>query len=254
MNNKFQTYVISMERSSERLKFITDRLGSLSIQFERIVATDGSLLDENFKRSFAASRPRDGMRGWAPGQIGCFMSHEAAWRAISKSNAEYGVVLEDDVHLSSEFRDIIKSDDWIPKEADLIRLEDTGQWLKLSDGKPAFGKRKIYKVGSTAWATGGYIIRKELAARLTKVDPALHTPVDDFLFNLDTSKTSRTISTYQLVPAVCIQDKFEETSKNVKGFGSEIETEKVNMRLSYISEIKRSIGSFLRGKRKVGFL
>jgi glycosyl transferase family 25 len=254
MTKKFQSYIISMERSSERLKFISDRLNFLGLDFERIVATDGSLLNEDFKSRFSAARPRDGIRGWAPGQIGCFISHEAAWHAISKSNADYGLVLEDDVHLSSDFRDVIRSDDWIPKEADLIRLEDTGQRLKLSCGQKAFGKRKIYKVGSAAWGAGGYIIRKALAERLLDVDCSLHTPVDDFLFNLDTSSVSRTFSTYQLVPAVCIQDKFENTSKSVKGFGSEIETGKVNMRLSYIPAIKRKIGSILYGKKKVGFL
>lgn len=254
MTEKFQTYIISMERSSERFKFITDRLNLLGVDFKRMVATDGLLLSEDFKKLFSAARPRDGRRGWAPGQIGCFMSHEAAWHEISKGNAEYGLVLEDDVHLSSAFRDVIKSDDWIPKEADLIRLEDTGQRLKLSLGQKAFGKRKIYKVESAAWGAGGYIIRKTLAKRLISVDCSLHTPVDDFLFNLDTSSVSHTFSTYQLVPAVCIQDKFEDTSKGIRGFGSEIEMDKVNMRLSYLPAIKRKIGSILYGKRKIGFM
>jgi glycosyl transferase family 25 len=253
MTDKFQTYIISMDRSSERLKFITDRVRLLGVDYKRVVATDGSLLDKDFKKGFAAARPRDGRRGWATGQIGCFMSHEAAWHAISKGNAEYGLVLEDDLHLSPNFKDVIESDDWIPKEADLIRLEDTGQRLKLNSGQKAFEKRKIYKVGSAAWGAGGYIIRKTLAERLINVDCCLHTPVDDFLFNLESSSVSRTISTYQLVPAVCIQDKFEDTSKGIKGFGSEIETDKVNMRLSYIPALKRSIGSILYGKKKVGF-
>lgn len=246
------TYLINLDRSADRLAFIDQRLQALSIQYTRIAAVDGSCLSATERSEFIMARPRDG-RSWSAGQIGCFMSHVDAWRNIAEGSAAFGLVLEDDIHLSDATPAFLQDPSWIPSDADIVRLESTGQWLLLGGIAAKLDNRSIRRVRSAAWGAGAYVLTKAAASKLLAVEPMLHTPADDFLFNLASSPVARSLTTYQVTPALAEQDKFKADQSTSKGFGSGIETGKINQRLRGLSELRRTITSTLRGKNRVGF-
>lgn len=245
-------YLINLDRSPDRLAFISRRLQSLGIQYTRLAAVDGKLLPEAERASFIAARPRDG-RSWRDGQIGCFMSHLSAWEEIAGGSDPFAVVIEDDVHVSDATPVFLRDTSWIPADADIVRLESTGQWLTLGKAEAKFANRLVQRVKSPAWATGGYIVSKAAASTLLAVEPRLHTPVDDFLFNLASSQVARMLKVYQVVPALVEQDKFIADQSASKGFGSDIETGAINQSLQGLSRLRRAITSTLLGKSRIEF-
>jgi glycosyl transferase family 25 len=245
-------YLINLDRSPDRLAFIANRLRTLGVDYTRIVAIDGSLLTDAEGAAFIAARPRDG-RSWSAGQIGCFMSHTGAWRNIAEASASYGLVIEDDIHLSDATLAFLKNLDWVPADADIVRIEGTGQWLLLGAGAATPEGRSVHRVRSSAWGAGAYILSKAAAKKLLAVEPVLHTPVDHFLYNVADSVVARSLTTYQVTPALAEQDKFKADQAGAKGFGSGIETGKINQRLRGLGALRRAITSTLRGKSRVEF-
>lgn len=249
----FAIYVLNLDRAAHRLRFISERLQSLGLDFTRIVAVDGAKMSDGERANFMKIRPRDMKRTWRPGQIGCFLSHMEAWKRIAEGKETFGLVLEDDMHLSSALASILAGQSWIPTDADIVRLESTGQWLTL-DGPSAYvGQRSVRRIKSAAWGAGAYLLKKETAKCLVKSDPASHTPADDFLFNKNGSAMAQTLVTYQVVPALAVQDKFNEENQAAKGFGSDIETDVINQRLRGFAALRRRITSTLRRKTPVEF-
>jgi glycosyl transferase family 25 len=181
------------------------------------------------------------------------MSHVDAWRNIAEGPAPFGLVLEDDIHLSDTTPEFLRNPSWIPSDADIVRLESTGQWLLLGKVAANADNRSVRRVRSAAWGAGAYVLTKAAASRLLAVKPMLHAPVDDFLFNLVGSTVARSLTIYQVTPALAEQDKFKADQLTSEGFGSGIETGKINQRLGGLSGLRRTITSTLRGKSPVEF-
>jgi glycosyl transferase family 25 len=245
-------YLINLDRAPARLAFISRRLQALGIPYSRLSAVDGSAMPEKDRTAFIASRPRDG-RTWSAGQVGCFMSHVKAWEKIAEGLEPYGVIIEDDVHVSDEAPAFLKSPNWIPADADIVRLESTGQWLKLGKTSSRIDDRAVRRVRSTAWGAGAYVLSKSAALKLLAVEPKLHSPVDDFLFNFKSSAVAKGLTVYQVAPALVEQDKFIANQSASKGFGSDIETGKIFQRVRGISAMLRSVVSVAKGKSPVNF-
>jgi glycosyl transferase family 25 len=245
-------YLINLDRAPARFAFISRRLQALGIPYSRLSAVDGSAMPEKDRTAFIASRPRDG-RTWSAGQVGCFMSHVKAWEKIAEGLEPYGVIIEDDVHVSDEAPAFLKSPNWIPADADIVRLESTGQWLKLGKTSSRIDDRAVRRVRSTAWGAGAYVLSKSAALKLLAVEPKLHSPVDDFLFNFKSSAVAKGLTVYQVAPALVEQDKFIANQSASKGFGSDIETGKIFQRVRGISAMLRSVVSVAKGKSPVNF-
>ncbi|WP_281825021.1 glycosyltransferase family 25 protein [Sphingobium sp. BS19] len=246
-------YLINLDRSVDRLHFVAQRLETLGLSFSRIAAVDGARLTDEERISFISQRPRDGRRGWRQGQIGCFLSHFHAWRQIAAASDTYGLVLEDDIHLSDVTPAVLNDISWIPADADIVRLESTGQWLSLGKPVATAACRPIRALRSAAWGAGAYLMSREAATSLLCSDPALQTPADDFLFNRNGSSIAQSMTTYQIVPAIAVQDKFSAEEATAEGFGSNIETDTINARLRGFSAFRRRVTSTLRGKTPVEF-
>ncbi len=96
----FQTWVINLDRAPERLARITAQLERLGLPFHRMAAVDAramtdaqrALLDE------PAYRRKHGMSP-VLGELGCYLSHVLVMRAFLASDADFALVLEDDVLL-----------------------------------------------------------------------------------------------------------------------------------------------------------
>lgn len=104
-----QTWVINLDRAPERLARISAQLQQLQLPYTRLAAVDAraltpaqkALLDEpGFHR-------KHGMTP-VPGELGCYLSHVAVMRAFLASQAEFALVLEDDVLLQASLPAVLQ--------------------------------------------------------------------------------------------------------------------------------------------------
>jgi glycosyl transferase family 25 len=97
----FQTWVINLDRAPERLARITAQLRRLELPFHRLAAVDArSMTDE--QRALLDEPAYRRKHGMSPvlGELGCYLSHVLAMRAFLASDADFALVLEDDVLLT----------------------------------------------------------------------------------------------------------------------------------------------------------
>lgn len=179
----------------------------IGVTFERLPAVDGRALPPGERDVFQSTRCEAKPEGWLPGEIGCFLSHFKAWQTITAGDDAWAAVFEDDVTLAEDLRLLLAATDWIPADADLVRLE-ANRSMRLSGGREtAVAKhRKVYRALSGSAGAAGYLLAKTAAARLIAAPPSLHTAADVFLFKPKASPMARALRRYQVVPAVCVQD------------------------------------------------
>ncbi|MEM9433687.1 MAG: glycosyltransferase family 25 protein [Pseudomonadota bacterium] len=99
------TYVINLARAPERMKKSEAMLESLGLGFTRIEANDGSSIPSNVRVNSAPYAGRDLLSG----ELGCFLSHRAAAEAFLASEAQLGLVLEDDAADTDQTRAVLSA-------------------------------------------------------------------------------------------------------------------------------------------------
>jgi glycosyl transferase, family 25 len=93
-------FVINLDSAVERLSYMNDQLAG---RFERIEAVKGGAVPDRFAGNFAAHTDL------LPGEVGCYASHLLTAETILARGLPYGVVLEDDVELASDFVEVVAS-------------------------------------------------------------------------------------------------------------------------------------------------
>lgn len=111
---KFVTYLINLDGSSERFDSATAQLVREGIKFERVSAVDGrgklctefDVVDANSMRAFLG-------RDLSGGEVGCFLSHKQCVERFLETDADYAIVIEDDLKIQKNFeiflREIVPS-------------------------------------------------------------------------------------------------------------------------------------------------
>lgn len=195
--------VINLDRSPDRLAHITTEFARIGVAFERVEAIDARArpeLDQMPQNLLYTKRLR--LTG---GEIACLLSHRACWMIIAGGDAPYAAIFEDDVIFSARAGALLGNADWIPADADIIKLETFFQktmvgWKRISAG-PGFS---ISRLLGDHMGTGGYIISKRTASDLIEASQEISVAVDDLVFNpAFPIMPSKTI--YQLIPALCAQ-------------------------------------------------
>jgi glycosyl transferase family 25 len=98
--NRLQTWVINLDRAPERLARIGSQMERLGLPFTRLPAVDARALTDDQRAALdeAAYRRKHGMTP-VLGELGCYLSHVRAMELFLASQAEFALVLEDDVLL-----------------------------------------------------------------------------------------------------------------------------------------------------------
>ncbi|MDM0045556.1 glycosyltransferase family 25 protein [Variovorax dokdonensis] len=124
MRADFQTFLINLDRSEDRLRTMRQRLERAGLPWQRVAAVDGKTLDlrnlrEVDERGF---RRRHGKR-LNPAEVGCYLSHIKALKAFLDGPWTWALILEDDADFPDDFGTLIEQ-----------LLERSDQWdvLKLS--------------------------------------------------------------------------------------------------------------------------
>ena len=246
-----KVYVINLKQDVQRLAHMQDQLHRLGLEFERVDAIDGRTME---KAEFAqlVSERKGKVTPWMPGQMGCWLSHYKTWEKIAGDKAEYGLVLEDDMHLSARMIDFLSSKVWLSTDADVVRLEapNNAVLLGCERGHGVWGS--IRDLRSTAWCAGAYLLRKRTAERIIGWPPSTHMAVDAFLFSRELSGAARMFFVQQVTPALAIQDKYRERGI---GLGSNIESiGQVGKDRISLAALARKVWRMLSGYRRIGFV
>lgn len=145
-------YVVNLDRSRDRLAYMTALLGKEHIKFERFSAVDGKTLrcinlgnGKNIDiKKIASYKPRinpirciaicdrhsppmnkchinSEKRFHTTGEVGCTMSHRCIWHDVVKHNYKGALVLEDDVVLIPGFKEhVVKLIKNLPEDTDIL--------------------------------------------------------------------------------------------------------------------------------------
>lgn len=95
---KINTYLINLDDSKERLQQATEQLHDANIFFERVSAFDGRGINPNSIKEYDEKASLAYMgRVLKGGELGCHFSHLDCVKQFLTSDADYALVLEDDM-------------------------------------------------------------------------------------------------------------------------------------------------------------
>lgn len=197
-------YIINLDRSKERLELMAIQMRNVGLPFERVPAVDGHQLTEE---ELASLIPQ--VRNWTvsitPTEAGCFLSHKRCIEAIANGLDDYAIVLEDDIVFSKNAASLLSTGDWIPNDADIIKLETQGKKVLLGELSSCSGTRfEVGRLFTTHILAAAYIVTKSGANRILKHMDKVTAPVDHFLFNTHYGILDK-LRVYQCAPAICRQ-------------------------------------------------
>lgn len=159
-----RAFLINLDRSPERLAFMSEQLDGLRIAYTRVPAIDGNFVDLTdsvvdqrafYRRHHALLRR---------GEIGCYLSHLRALWTFLLSGADCGLILEDDAVLSPYVPSILEQleqvDAW-----DIVKLHVTHPGgiisrLSLDPG------HKLVSLAFRHGSAAAYVVNRIAAKRL----------------------------------------------------------------------------------------
>ncbi len=213
-------FVINLDRSVDRLSFMTQQLDELGVSFSRISAVDGKMLSSEERRSlepsvFSLSRAAF-PRSLSAAEVGCFLSHRKCWEAIANSDEDWGLIMEDDIILSPSATPFLKDPSWIPDGVDIVQLyivDDT--WTaKVSPQKyivQGTNYHLSHPLKPTPVGSLAYVISHKATLLAMSLSKKLIAPIDEFLFSPHL-QFARTFPVWRLNPAIA---KHAETASTI---------------------------------------
>ncbi|MEZ5830689.1 MAG: glycosyltransferase family 25 protein [Dongiaceae bacterium] len=205
-------FVINLDRSAERLARIGEEFNHIGVPFVRVPAVDGRLLPADEIAALKDPAPR-WMFPLAAAEIGAFLSHRNCIRLAAESDDDYAAIFEDDVTLAGNAVRFLKNGDWIPRDADVVKLDTHGRQVLLDSFKPGpVEASRIARLRTTHYCTAGYIVSRAAAQRILARLDRISAPIDVFIFDFDIGM-ARDLTIYQTVPAICGQVELDSVQK-----------------------------------------
>jgi glycosyl transferase, family 25 len=208
MAQAIPAYVINLDRRPDRRDFMARQLDAIGVGWERLAALDAQTVgDARLAEEVALSNHLIPM-GRGSQCNAC--NHFTIMRRLVAERAPAALVLEDDIELSPEVADFVRSADWLPEGIGIVRLE---KWSRRASSKllgPPIGRspvagRTICRLHSRIGGSGAYVITRRAAARLLEGKGILRHPIDHLLFNLNISPLAREVGLALVVPALARQ-------------------------------------------------
>lgn len=174
------SYVINLAKNTRRMEASARQLDAAGVPWRRVNAVWGADLPEaEVARVYDAARnARDGKHALVRPEIGCYLSHIAAWRAIAEGETPGGFIFEDD----------FAADDTLAEKLALLsEPQDMWDMVKLFSFDPAprlvaeapLGPHRIGIPYRVPTCLIGYGVTKAAAARLADRAIPFFRPVDE---------------------------------------------------------------------------
>lgn len=199
------TEVINLTRAHERRSHMQRELAAAGVTAQFLPAFD---MKEHGLDKMLEHCTRTGPWGtFQPGNMACTISHEYAWERFLQTEAEYCVILEDDVFVSPDIAAWLADMSWWPQDAQLVKFErwngrDT-KVLLSRDGPDHLG-RSLRRLFSRHVGSAGYILNRQ-GAQIMLAHRPFAVSIDNHLFNRNASPAARAVVTYQINPALVTQ-------------------------------------------------
>ncbi len=176
------SYVINLADNTARLAAVSRILGAQGVAFERVDGVNGwALTQDEIARAYDVARnARDGRYPLVPAEIGCYLSHIAAWQRIADGEAAGGFVFEDDFDATPQLARVLgalsadRTGDW-----DMTKLFTLDDQIALGAARPLFEGVKIGIPYRVPTCLIGYALTKDAAARLVARALPFFRPVDE---------------------------------------------------------------------------
>ena len=191
----FVTYVINMDSATERMAHMAAELRRVGISFIRqpgVVGMELPYPNENF--SDWSYKYLHGRR-WAPRELGCYLSHIQCLRNFLQTDAPYALILEDDVKLDDNIKEILESAIEHASGWNMLRLSSVnrGKWWPVRK----LGSHSLAVCLTREKGAGGYLVdRKAAACMLKKLLPMRL--AWDIAFDLEWLLGFKTLGVYPL--------------------------------------------------------
>ena len=196
-------YVINLAGSVDRLDHMSRTFGEAGIEFERFDAVGGERV---YSHPIVGVLPPMKIRDRTRGEIGCLLSHYELWRRVASGDDDFAAIFEDDILVDSRLKILVSDIGQLPEDADLIKLEasDLAAYYSRNAicGPEGLCFRRLLSIQIR---TGGYIISKKAARRLTRMVSDFDDRVDLILFTPQ-HRVGRQLKTYQVFPGVVAQN------------------------------------------------
>lgn len=196
-------YFINLDAATERRAHMESEALRCGLDLVRVGARDGRLLSEAEARAVC---PGPGhIYQLSASEIGCFLSHRLAWSRIAASVDSHGAVFEDDVHFAPDAKQWLCVEEWIPADADIIKVETVGRAVLMRGPLKDVGAgRSLWRLTGLHFGGGGYILSRNCAQSLLQATETFRDPVDNVLFDPECGFFGERVA-LQLNPALCIQ-------------------------------------------------
>ena len=173
-----QILVISLERAQSRREKVTLELGKTGLHWQFLDAVDGAQL--NMPISGYLDKKVRRLLGFplTHSELGCFLSHRAAWEHCVRTN-QITLVFEDDFVLSPDFEKELSllldyASDW-----QLVRLQGLVE-VDFTIIRPINGHQLVHNHHDPLGATA-YILNPDAATALIKHAQCIFEPLDHYL-------------------------------------------------------------------------
>lgn len=181
-------FLINLDDSTDRLSAASARFAAADLPFQRLSAVDmrGKSPHDHSDYNDAAAIAYMG-RSLSGGEIGCFLSHLRAAQAFLDSDAEFGVVFEDDMVIPEDMKSLLDQSIEYLKKTPL-------KWFLVNFGA---NRMKIYtpvhqingvnaayalcKAHYFPMTTGGLIWSREGAQLFLDEHSKIRMPVDNYM-------------------------------------------------------------------------
>ena len=161
-------YVINMDSAPERMSHMKSQLDCLGISYTRQSGVIGAELKEPHPDFSSWSYKYLHGRLWAPRELGCYLSHIECLKNLLLTDADYALILEDDVTLHPDIQKVIHTAlnyriDW-----NMLRLSTVnhGKWWTVR------GLHDHFKLGiclTREKGAGGYLVDRLAASQMLQL-------------------------------------------------------------------------------------
>lgn len=135
-NSSYSTYLINLDRSTDRLELMKKEFYKSSLSYERISAIDAKKLKGD---EYIIKNKYD--RDLLPGEIGCYLSHVYTLEKFLKTDNEFALIIEDDAILPknlkhsveeviAQYGELTSKHQW-----DVLKLNSRRRYIKIKDVK-----------------------------------------------------------------------------------------------------------------------
>ncbi|GAB5447851.1 glycosyltransferase family 25 protein [Gymnodinialimonas sp.] len=182
MTSVWPSYVINLADNTARMENARAQLDAAGLPFRRIDAVNGWQLpsDEIARVYDAEANAKRARHDLVPAEIGCYLSHIDAWRAIASGDAAGGFIFEDDFEADTSLAATLQAltqdggSDW-----DMVKLFTFSPDAKQLSERPLTDTIRLTIPYRVPTCLIGYGLTKQAAQRLADQALPFFRPVDE---------------------------------------------------------------------------